>query len=67
MHERRVVTRGYLRDDGHWDIEGTLIDEKTYTYADRDRGPLPASSPIHLMNARLTVDNDLFVLSLIHI
>jgi len=61
IHERRVVTRGYLRDDGMWDIEGELIDEKTYTYADRDRGPLPAGSPMHHMRARLTVDHDLVI------
>jgi hypothetical protein len=59
IHERRVITRGYLRDDGLWDIEGELFDEKTYTYADRDRGPLPAGSPMHHMRARLTVDHDM--------
>lgn len=57
IHERRVITRGYLRDDGLWDIEGELLDEKTYTYADRDRGALPAGSPMHHMRARLTVDH----------
>jgi hypothetical protein len=61
IHERRVVTRGYLRDDGLWDIEGELLDEKTYTYADRDRGPLPAGAPMHHMRARLTVDTDLVI------
>lgn len=61
IHERRVITRGYLRDDGLWDIEGELVDEKTYTYADRDRGPLPAGSPMHHMRARLTVDHELIV------
>jgi hypothetical protein len=61
VHERRVVTRGYLRDDGLWDIDGEVIDEKTYTYADRDRGPLPAGTPMHHMRARLTVDTDLVV------
>jgi hypothetical protein len=61
IHERRVVTRGFLRDDGMWDIEGELLDEKTYTYADRERGPLPASAPMHHMRARLTIDNDLVV------
>lgn len=61
IHERRVISRGYLRDDGLWDIEGELLDEKTYTYADRDRGPMPAGSPMHHMRARLTVDGDLRV------
>ena len=59
IHERRVTTRGFLRDDGLWDIEGELLDEKTYTYADRDRGPLPAGSPMHHMRVRLTVDRDM--------
>jgi hypothetical protein len=61
IHERRVITRGYLRDDGLWDLEGELVDEKTYTYADRERGPLPSGTPMHHMRARLTVDHDLVV------
>lgn len=61
IHERRVVTRGYLREDGLWDMEGELLDEKTYTYPDRDRGPLPAGTPMHHMRARLTVDHELVV------
>jgi hypothetical protein len=61
IHTRDVRTRGFLRDDGLWDIEGELRDEKTYTYNDRERGPLPAGSPMHLMRARLTVDHELTV------
>jgi hypothetical protein len=61
VHSREVHTRGFLRDDGLWDLEGELIDEKAYTYADRERGPLPAGSPMHHMRARLTVDHELTV------
>ena len=61
VHTRDVRTRGFLRDDGLWDIEGELRDEKTYTYEDRERGPLPAGSPMHLMRARLTVDHEMIV------
>lgn len=61
IHARNVRTRGFLRDDGLWDLEGELVDEKTYTYADRERGPLPAGSPMHHMRARLTVDHHLVV------
>lgn len=61
IHTRNVRTRGFLRDDGLWDLEGELLDEKTYTYEDRERGPLPAGSPMHLMRARLTVDVELTV------
>ena len=43
LHTRRVTSRGYLRDGGLRDIDGELVDEKTYTNADRERGPfLPA-------------------------
>ena len=61
IHTRNVRTRGFLRDDGLWDLEGELLDEKSYTYADRDRGALPAGSPMHHMRARLTVNHDLIV------
>jgi hypothetical protein len=61
IHTRDVRTRGFLREDGLWDLEGELLDEKTYTYADRERGPLPAGSPMHHMRARLTLDNELVV------
>lgn len=61
IHTRDVRTRGFLRNDGLWDLEGELLDEKTYTYEDRERGPLPAGSPMHLMRARLTVDRDMTV------
>ncbi|AYZ01379.1 DUF2889 domain-containing protein [Burkholderia multivorans] len=59
LHERRVITRGYLRDDGFWDIEGEIVDEKSYDSVDRERGTLSAGTPYHNMCARLTVDSDL--------
>ena len=61
IHTRNVRTRGFLREDDLWDIEGELLDEKAYTYADRDRGALPAGAPMHHMRARLTVDSELIV------
>lgn len=45
IHTREIRTRGFLRDDGLWDVEGELMDEKSYTYADRERGLLPADPP----------------------
>lgn len=61
IHVREVRTRGLLRDDGLWDLEGELVDEKSYTYVDRDRSSLPAGAPLHHMRARLTVDHELTV------
>jgi hypothetical protein len=57
LHTREVICRGYLRDDGLWDIEGSITDVKTYASSDR----VAAGEPIHHMIARLTLDNDYVV------
>lgn len=62
IHTRRVTSQGFLRDDGLWDIDGELFDEKSYIYADRERGPLPAGMPMHHMRARITINNEMNVL-----
>ena len=61
LHHRRVDCAGYRRDDGLWDIEGHLVDTKSYDLNDLDRGPAPAGQPLHEMWLRLTVDDDLNV------
>jgi hypothetical protein len=37
LHTRRVVCQGFFRDDGLWDIEGRITDEKTYDHANEWR------------------------------
>ena len=61
MHRRQIECIGYRRDDGLWDIEGHLIDTKSYDLKDLDRGPAPAGHPLHEMWLRLTVDDELNV------
>ena len=61
MHRRQVECIGYRRDDWLWDIEGHLVDTKSYDLKDLDRGPAPAGQPLHEMWLRLTVDDDLNV------
>jgi hypothetical protein len=61
IHTRRIVCHGYRRDDGLWDIEGSLEDTKTYSFANHDRDGIAAGEPIHLMRLRLTLDEDLRV------
>jgi hypothetical protein len=62
LHTREIQCRGYLRDDGLWDIEGSITDVKSYTPAkNAEEGGKVAGEPIHHMLARLTVDNDLNV------
>jgi hypothetical protein len=61
IHRRSIECHGYQRDDGLWDIEGHLIDTKTYTFKNRDRGDIPAGEPVHEMWLRLTVDGELLI------
>ena len=63
VHQRDVSYRSFLRPDGLWDIEGTLIDTKAYDQAAIERGPLPAGTPIHHMRIRLTIDESFTVRS----
>ncbi|MFT4069156.1 DUF2889 domain-containing protein [Paraburkholderia sp.] len=56
-----MISRGYLRDDGLWDIEGEIVDEKTYASTVRERGALPARTPYHDMCVRVTIDDDMTI------
>ena len=57
LHTRRVVCQGFFRDDGLWDIEGRITDEKSYEHANEWRGPLKPGDFVHDMSIRLTVDH----------
>ncbi len=56
LHTRRVVCQGFFRDDGLWDIEGRITDEKSYDHANEWRGALKPGDFVHDMSIRLTVD-----------
>ncbi|CDH47351.1 MAG: DUF2889 domain-containing protein [Candidatus Competibacteraceae bacterium] len=58
LHRRIVQCWGYHRDDGLWDIEGQMVDTKTYPFPNEDRGgAIQAEEPLHDMWIRLTVDD----------
>lgn len=57
LHTRRVTCQGFFREDGLWDIEGRITDEKTYEHANEWRGPLAPGDFIHDMSIRLTLDH----------
>jgi hypothetical protein len=61
LHSRSIECRGYKREDGLWDIEGHLVDTKTYSFENTDRGYVASGEPVHDMWIRLTVDEDLVV------
>ena len=61
MHSRDIQCRGYRREDGLWDIEARLVDTKTYSFGNVDRGGVRSGEPVHEMWVRLTLDDDLVV------
>lgn len=61
IHTRTVECRGYLRDDGLWDIEGHMSDVKTYAFTSQHRGDIAAGEPVHDMWLRLTMDESLTI------
>lgn len=61
IHERRIECRGYLRGDGLWDIEGHMVDVKSYEFDTVERGHVDAGVPVHEMWVRITVDDDFLI------
>ena len=61
LHTRRVVCQGFFREDGLWDIEGRITDEKSYEHANEWRGPLAPGDFVHDMSIRLTLDHKLTI------
>ena len=61
IHNRTVQCVGYLREDKLWDIEGHLIDTKTYDFTTWSRGLIAAGQAIHDMSIRITLDDNLLI------
>jgi len=57
LHTRRVTCQGFFREDGLWDIEGRITDEKSYEHVNEWRGPLKPGDFVHDMSIRLTLDH----------
>ena len=62
LHTRRIQCQGFIREDGLYDIEGSLVDVKSVTFHNMDRGEVSPGEPIHEMWIRLTVDIDLNII-----
>jgi Protein of unknown function (DUF2889) len=61
LHTRQVECRGYLREDGLWEVEGHMTDVKTYSFPNDERGEVGAGTPVHDMWIRIAVDDDLMI------
>jgi hypothetical protein len=57
LHTRTVTCQGFLRRDGLWDIEGHIVDVKTYAFESEWRGTVSPGTPVHEMWIRLTIDD----------
>ena len=64
LHTRTYDFRGYKREDGLWDIEGRIVDTKTYGFPNRHRGEVGAGEPVHDMSVRLTLDDSFTVIDI---
>ena len=61
LHHRTYDFQGYQRSDGLWDIEGRIVDTKTYPFANDYRGEIKPGEALHDMSIRLTIDDDFVV------
>lgn len=61
LHTRTIRCEGYERDDGLFDIEAQIVDQKTYAVEEPIRGHRPAGAPVHDMQLRLTIDRTMTV------
>lgn len=61
LHLREIRMQGYQRADGMFDIEGHLVDTKSYAFDNMDRGVIEPGTPLHGMWIRLTVDETMVI------
>ncbi len=56
LHTRTITCEGYSREDGLWDIEARIVDQKTYAVDEPYRGHRAAGEHVHDMRLRMTLD-----------
>lgn len=61
-HRRQFDVQVFVRDDGLWEVDATLVDTKTRD-ATMSGGLRPAGTPIHDMLLRLVVDRDMNIVA----
>jgi len=63
LHTRSIRVQSYAREDGLWDLEAELIDVKGYDFKKKGDVLHPAGQPIHHMHLRVTIDDELTIVS----
>jgi Protein of unknown function (DUF2889) len=56
IHTRKISTQVFVREDGLWDLEASLIDTKGKDFA-LSSGVRPKGEPIHEMTLCVTIDS----------
>lgn len=62
-HKRNITLDGFIRDDGHYDIEAEMIDVKNYDFPNRARGIIHKDEPLHHMKLRVTISEEMEILN----
>lgn len=60
VHTRRIVVDGWRRDDGLWDMEARLTDQKDHDYP-LASGLRRKGEPVHDMWVRVTIDRSMTI------
>ena len=61
VHNRRISCNGFVREDGQYDIEAEITDNKTYDFPSDFRGDVTPDQFIHHMRVRVTIDRSMTV------
>jgi hypothetical protein len=65
LHKRDFSFEGYVRADGHYDIEGRMTDRKSYAFPNDFRGEIQAGEPLHDMRIRVTIDDAFKIIDIV--
>lgn len=57
LHHRAIHFNGFIREDGLWDVEGFLTDQKPYDFRNYREVLHSAGQPIHDFGVRVTLND----------
>ncbi len=61
LHTRTITCTGHCRSDGMWDIEGQVVDTRTYASVVGEDRRISAGEPVHDLRVKITVDDEYFI------
>ena len=64
LHTRDVFSKGYIRTDGMFDIEGTITDKKSYDFPKSNGTILKEGDPLHKMVVKVTLDINMKIIDI---